>query len=151
MNVRTVLRVALPYCLVWLGFVLIPTMLGGPEVICATPFALVLTLAVGTGVVVWQRSARTFFNIVPLTWAEAVAAGTLVGAFEGLLFGVWMPVVMALREGTRVGVREFQSEEVILMAALFTPVGFLIGGLLGAGLGAIGRGFRAIGDRRRRR
>ncbi len=143
---KTVLKVFLPYLLIWLGFMVVPTLAGQPEVICATPFGLILALAVGTGVVVGGRGGG--FAMVSLNLGEAVSAGALVGAFQGLLLAVWLPIVMAMRE-TKGMSQQYENIEIVLMAALFLPAGILVGGLLGAILGAVGHGIRAFGDTRR--
>jgi hypothetical protein len=148
MNVKAILRVTLPYLLVWLAFMALPTLVGQPEVICATPFGLILALVAGTGVVV--VGAAGIFEMISLTLAEATLAGTLVGAFQGLLFAVWLPIVMALREAKGMS-HQYESAEIAVLVALFLPGGIVVGGLLGAVLGALGHGLRAIGDTRRRR
>jgi hypothetical protein len=71
-------------------------------------------------------------------WAEAISAGGLVGAFQGLLFSIWLPIVIAMKEP--------QSEDTVLLVLFFLSVGTIAGALLGAALGAIGRAIRAIGD-----
>jgi hypothetical protein len=148
MNVKTILRVTLPYLLVWLAFMVLPTLLGQPEVICATPFGLILALVAGTGVVV--VGATGIFEMISLTLAEAVLSGALVGAFQGLLCAVWLPIVMALREAKGMS-HQYEGAEIAFMVALFLPVGIVAGGLLGGVLGALGHGLRSIGDKRRRR
>ena len=150
MSVRNVLRIVVPYLLTWLAFMVVPTLAGQPEVICATPFGLILALVAGTGVVVWRRRFSGFFATVPVTWSEGIVSGTLVGGFQGLLFGIWLPVVMAMRE-TRGLSEPSQGEDTTLLMLFFLPVGAIVGALLGAILGAAGRGLRAIGDRRRAR
>ena len=150
MSIRNILRVVTPYLLTWLAFMVIPSIAGQPEVICATPFGLILALAAGTGVAVWKGRYGGFFATVPVTWFEGIAAGALVGAFQGLLFAIWLPVVMAMRE-TRSISEQVQSEDTTLLMIFFLPVGIVAGALLGAILGAAGRGLRALGDRRRAR
>ena len=150
MNVRNLLRIVVPYLLTWLALMVVPTIAGQPEVICATPFGLILALVAGTGVVVWRRRFSGFFATVPVSWVEGIVAGTLVGAFQGMLFGIWLPVVMAMRE-TRGLAEPVQGEDTTLWMLFFLPVGTVVGALLGAILGAAGRGLRAIGDRRRAR
>jgi tetratricopeptide (TPR) repeat protein len=106
MNVKTILKVAFPYILVWLAFMVIPALAGQPEVIVATPCGLILALAAGTGVgvAIGRRAGMQSTSIVmmQLTLAEAILAGALVGAFQGLLFGVWAPVLMLKEEGGEV-------------------------------------------------
>jgi hypothetical protein len=148
MSVRNVLRIVVPYLLTWLAFMVVPTIAGQPEVICATPFGLILALVAGTGVVVWRRRFSGSFATVPVTWLEGIVAGTLVGGFQGLLFGVWLPIVMAMHE-TRGLAESIQGEDTTLLMLFFLPVGTIVGALFGAMLGAAGRGLRAIGDRRR--
>jgi hypothetical protein len=148
MNLKAIVRVTLPYLLVWLAFVVLPTLAGQPEVICATPFGLILALVAGTGVVV--VGAARIFEMISLTLAEATLAGALVGAFQGLLFAVWLPIVMALRQAKGMP-QQYGSAEIAVLVALFLPAGIVVGGLLGAVLGALGHGLRAIGDTRRRR
>jgi hypothetical protein len=148
MNLKALLRVTLPYLLLWLAFMVLPTLVGQPEVICATPFGLILALVAGTGVVVVGRAG--IFEMISLTLAEATLAGALVGAFQGLLFAVWLPIVMALREAKGMS-HQYEGAEIAFMVALFVPGGIVVGGLLGAALGALGHGLRAIGDKRRRR
>lgn len=147
MSVKNVLRVAFPYLLTWFIFMLAPTLVGQPEVICATPFGLILALAAGTGVVVGYRAGVAMMH---LTLAEAISSGALVGAFQGLLFAIWLPVVMAMRESRGLS-EQAQSEDTALLVVFFLPVGTLAGALIGAILGAAGHGIRAIGNRRRRR
>lgn len=150
MNIRNVLRITVPYLLTWLAFMVVPTIAGQPEVICATPFGLILALTAGTGVVVWRKRFTGFFATVPVTWLEGITAGTLVGAFQGLLFAIWLPIVMAMRE-TKGLSEQAQGEDTALLVVFFLPVGTIAGALLGALLGAAGRGLRALGDRRRAR
>ena len=127
MNIKTVLKVISPYLLVWLAFMLLPSLLGQPEVICATPFGLILTLCAGLGT-----------KRIQLTRAEAVLAGMLVGIFQGLLFGVWVPLLAFKEEGGEL------IDTLLVMSCLFVPGGVMVGGLLGAILGAIGHGIRAF-------
>jgi len=147
MNIKTVLKVTFPYLLVWLAFMVVPALAGQPEVIVATPCGLILALAAGTGVVaiVGRRAGMrtTSITMMQLTLAEAILAGALIGAFQGLLFGVWTPLLLFKEEGGEV-------IDTVLMMALFVPAGIVAGGLLGAIFGALGRGIRAIGDARRR-
>jgi hypothetical protein len=144
MDLKAILRVTLPYLLVWLAFMVLPTLVGQPEVICATPFGLILALVAGTGVVVVGRAG--IFEMISLTRAEATSAGALVGAFQGLLFAVWLPIVTALREARGMP-QQYEGAEIAFMVALFVPAGIVVGSLLGA----LGHGLRAIGDKRRRR
>jgi hypothetical protein len=149
-SARNLLRITVPYLLTWLAFMVVPTIAGQPEVICATPFGLILALVAGTGVVVWRGRFSNSIATAPVTWLEGILAGTLVGAFQGLLFGIWIPVVMAMHEAR--GLAEpTQGEDTLLLTLFFIPVGTVVGALLGAMLGAAGRGLRAIGDRRRAR
>jgi hypothetical protein len=148
MNVKAVLKVTLPYLLVWLVFMVLPTLVGQPEVICATPFGLILALVAGTGVVVVTGRGQ-LIEMISLTLTEATLAGALIGAFQGLLFTVWLPVVMALREAKGMP-HQYEGAEIAFMVALFIPGGIVVGGLLGAVLGALGHGLRSIGDARRR-
>ena len=149
MNAKAILKVTLPYLLLWLAFMVLPTLLGQPEVICATPFGLILALVAGTGVVVVTGRGQ-LIEMISLTLAEATLAGALVGAFQGLLFAIWLPIVMALREAKGMS-HQYESAEVAVLVALFIPGGIVVGGLLGAVLGALGHGLRSIGDKRRRR
>ena len=47
--------------------------------------------------------------------------------------------------------QQYEGAEIVLMVAFFLPAGIVVGGLLGAVLGALGHGLRTIGDARRRR
>lgn len=145
MDIKQVLKVAFSYAMIWLGFMLIPTVAGQPEVITATPCGLILALLTGTGGYFWIREGRpVFIRGRRLTLTEAFLAGALAGAFLGLLFAVWVPILMVQREDVPV------SDAVLLLLCFFLPIGIVAGGLLGAIFGILGRGIRAIGDARRR-
>ena len=62
-----------------------------------------------------------FFATMPVTWLEGITAGALVGAFQGLLLAIWLPVVMAMRE-TRGVSEQAQGEDATLLVILFLPV-----------------------------
>jgi hypothetical protein len=137
MNIKAVLRVAGLYCLVWLGFMLVPTLAGQPEVICATPFGLILTLVAGLGIMPSTRGSRA--RLKPWTFLEAASAGALVGAFQGLLAGIWIPIVVSQRQSGVV------SEAWETLPWLL-PAGLFAGLALGALLGVIGYGIRSGGS-----
>jgi hypothetical protein len=140
MNFKAVLRVAGLYCLIWLGFVLVPTLAGQPEVICATPFGLILTLVAGLGVLASSRGGGT--RLKPWTFLEASSAGALVGAFQGLLAGIWIPIVVSQRQESIVP-EAWDSLPWLLPAGLFAGLA------LGAILGVVGYGIRSGGSLRR--
>jgi hypothetical protein len=141
MDIKRVLKVALSYAVVWLGFMLIPAVAGQPEVITATPFGLILPLTAGTGVYIGIRQKTPLLvRGRPLTLTEALLAGALVGAFQGLLFAVWVPILMVQREGEQVS-------DAMLLLLCFLPIGTVAGGLLGAIFGVLGCGIRTIGKK----
>jgi hypothetical protein len=139
-NINAVLRVAGLYCLIWLGFLLVPTLAGEPKVICATPFGLILTLVAGLGVMPSTRGGNA--HLRPWTFIEAACAGAFVGSFQGLLAGIWLPVLASLRQDT-VAQRAWGTVPWLLPAVL------VAGGALGAILGVIGYGIRSGGALRR--
>jgi len=133
MDIRKVLKIFSRYAAVWLLFMLVPTLAGQPEVIIATPCGLILALVAGTGALVSIR------GIVreSLTRAEAVLAGAMVGVFEGIVFAVWAPILMVLKEGETVS-------DAMLLGIAFLFIGVMAGGLVGAILGAIGHGIQSL-------
>jgi hypothetical protein len=140
-NVKSVLRIAGLYCLIWLAFMLVPTLAGQPEAICLTPFGLILAMVAGLGVMAGPRGRVT--RLSPWNLTEAALAGALVGTFQGALLGIWMPFLMAQREGTTIG-ESFSSMPALLPAAL------ALGTVLGAVLGIAGYAIRSIGTELRR-
>ena len=100
------------------------------------PCGLILALVAGTGVLVGMG------GIVreSLSMAEAILAGVMVGVFEGTVFAVWAPILLVLKEGETVS-------DAVLLRVGFLFIGVVAGGLLGAILGALGRGIRAIGEK----
>lgn len=135
MNVKGITRIAGLYTVVWLGFMLVPWLTGHPEVICATPFGLVLALAAGTGTL---PSTKPSARLTPWAWMDAVLAGAIVGGLQGLLLSLVLPFMMAQQEGN-------QARDQLLVLLPWLLASPVAGCLLGAVLGIVGYGFRAIG------
>jgi hypothetical protein len=77
--------------LAWLIAVIGSLVAGQPGVVCITPFAWILALAVGRNVALWSRGPRPDL--------EAPLAGALLGLGQGALFIVVAVLFMELKPG----------------------------------------------------
>jgi hypothetical protein len=97
LNVRLILETPLLYFVFWLIAVLMVTWAGYPGVICITPMAWLMSLAVG------QRCASQSTNPTGTKrLLEAALAGAIFGLLQGMLFFIIVPRMgpMTAREQT---------------------------------------------------
>jgi hypothetical protein len=86
LDVRLILETPLRFFIPWLAAVLVITWAGYPGVVCVTPMAWLMSLAVG------QRCAsRSTSPTATKRLLEAALAGALFGGLQGVLFILTMP------------------------------------------------------------
>jgi hypothetical protein len=102
---------------------------GTSEVICATPFGLLLALAAGTGVTAVPKGAVK--TITAWRSTEAALAGAPVGAFQGLSVAILLPAPLDRKFGSR-GWGDVLGAAVLIVGATAAMA------ILGAACGLLG-------------
>ena len=86
LSIRLILETPLMYFVPWLAAVLLVTWAGYPGVICVTPMAWLMALAVGRRCASHSASSTATKRLL-----EAALAGAIFGFLQGLLFFIIAP------------------------------------------------------------
>ena len=85
-NIRLILETPLRQFAPWLAMVLLVTWAGYPGVVCATPMAWLIALAVGLRIASQSPSPSRSQRLT-----EAALAGAFLGLLQGVLFFIILP------------------------------------------------------------